>query len=164
MNLINKENNKRKIQNTKEIINLKSINKNNYKNNKFSINDSNSNSISQEIVFENINLNDNLEKRNKKKNFHHSSYPITKLKSQQIQNNIFLQEKEDNQIIKDKNKRKLNKSSDLLLVSEDNTNHSPGYFSILKDFALKNVKAFKKNNSKKNSKPNNKRLRKNNNL
>ena len=164
MNMKNKENNKGKIKNTKEIINLKSINKNNYKNNKFSINDSSSNSISQEIIFEDINLNINLEKRNKKITFHHSSYPITKLKSQQIQDNIFLKEKEDNQIIKDKNKKKLNKSSDLLLVSEDNTNYSPGYFSILKDFALKNVKAFKKNNSKKNSNPNNKRMSKNNNL
>ena len=98
------------------------------------------NSNFKEIILEGKNLNINDIKKKRKKSINFPS-PLIKLKSESISNNIRL---EDNKFLFNKNK-KLNKSSELLIVSEDNTNNSPGYLSLIKNFALNNFQIIKKN-------------------
>ena len=81
-------------------------------------------------------------KNPRKKTFNIPSYPIIKLKSGQINNNLNLNINEENK--NQEIKKKLNKSSDLLLTSEDITNYSPGYLSLLKNFAINSIKKLKK--------------------
>jgi len=103
-----------------------------------------SNSISKEISLEEINLNINEINRKRKKTFY-SLFSITKLKSEVFQKKMVLEENKAESKLNDKNNKKLNKSSDLLVLSEDVSNNSPGYLSILKHFALNNIDSLKKN-------------------
>lgn len=85
----------------------------------------------------------------RKKTFNIPSYPIMKLKSEKINNNKILNIIEANKNDEAKNemiaqKKKMNKSSDLLLNSEDITNYSPGYLSLLKNFALNSINKLRK--------------------
>jgi len=88
-------------------------------------------------------------KNPRKKTFNIPSYPITKLKSEQINNKYIINineaiknEETNNQIFRQK--KKLNKSSDLLLTSEDITNYSPGYLSLLKNFAINSINKLRR--------------------
>lgn len=89
-------------------------------------------------------------KNPRKQTFNIPSYPITKLKSGQINNNLHLNVNEPNK--NEETKKKLNKSSDLLLTSEDITNYSPGYLSLLKNFAIKNFNKLRKSENINNNK------------
>ena len=102
------------------------------------------NSHSKEIILEGLNLKIKEIKKKRKQTVNYPSYSIMKFKSQSINNNII---QEENKFLSS-GKKKLNKSSDLLIISEDNTNNSPGYFSIIKNFALNNFQIFNKKNSK----------------
>ena len=158
-NEINYEN-KLIYKNENEEFDIKNINLNHSINN--SINNSNNktitynnlsfnsekNSSSKEITLEKINININEINRKRKKTLNYPSFPITKLKSSQIDRKYHLDNKK---VINDKKDKKLNKSSDLLIIAEDNSNYSPGYVSILKNFALKNFKILKKSNNTNNN-------------
>ena len=104
-------------------------------------------SNSEEITLEKINLNINEVNKKRKKTFNYPSFPLTKLKSSQIKSRSNL---DNNKFLCDTKNIKLNKSSDLLIISEDNINPNPGYLSIIKNFALKNFKIFKKSSANNN--------------
>ena len=112
-------------------------------------------SNSMGIKIEEFNLKEKQPKRNRKKTFNYPSYPLKKLKSENIKNSIILcvEENKDNKNNSNNNIsntkiKKLNKSSDLLILSGDNINHTKGYISLFKNFALNQFNGFKKKTSK----------------
>ena len=161
----NKNNKKSKdINNTNNTISQKKFNTGNTisnitkeQNNTINSKDFSNNENSNEIGLGIFKLNYKEEEQSRKMNFNYPSYPLTKLKSEKINNNLILNIEEPikkkvlkSQDLNNKDK-KINKSSDLLLASEEIGTLSQGYFSSLKNFALNTVKKLKKSNNSENS-------------